>query len=137
MDKLLTIIVPSYNMERYLEKCLTSLGIEQLSHEASESYGNYAEALEVIIVNDGSKDRTSEIAHEFAEKYPGCVKVIDKQNGHYGSCINVGVVAARGKYVKILEADDSYDTKNFCQFVEYIDTMTRMNLMPDIFLLQY
>ena len=100
MDKLLTVIVPSCNMEKYLPKCLGSLVIK----------ADLLERLEVLVVNDGSKDRTSEIAHEFAARYSGTFKVIDKPNGHYGSCINVGLAAATGVFVKVLDADDSFDT---------------------------
>ena len=82
--KILTVIVPSYNMEKYLPKCLGSLIV------ASE----LMERIEVIVVNDGSTDRTSEIAHEFAANYPQTFKVIDKSHGHYGSCINTALPIA-------------------------------------------
>ena len=61
--------------------------------------------LEVIVVNDGSKDRTSEIAHGFEAMHPGVFRVIDKANGHYGSCINAGLKNASGPYVKVLDVD--------------------------------
>lgn len=64
------------------------------------------ERFEVLVVNDGSKDRTSEIAHEFAAKWPQTFVVIDKENGHYGSCVNAALGKAAGKYIKILDADD-------------------------------
>ena len=75
MKKLLSIIVPSYNMGAYLPKCLGSLIIEDKE---------LLQKLDIIVVNDGSKDRTSEIANEFEAKYPGVFRVIDKANGHYG-----------------------------------------------------
>lgn len=95
--KILSLIVPSYNMERYLCRCLDSLitDDEDVMH-----------ALDVIVVNDGSKDKTSEIAHRYADKYPDTFRVIDKQNGNYGSCINAGIREAMGKYVRPLDADD-------------------------------
>ncbi len=104
-DKVLSIIVPSYNMEQYLTKCLDSLIISSI------------DLIDVIIVNDGSKDSTTEIAHKYSDKYPDTFRVIDKQNGNYGSCINAGIKEARGKYVKILDADDYFDTSNFNDFV--------------------
>ncbi len=103
-DKLLTIIVPSYNMEEYLPKCLGSLIVPD---EAM------LQRLDVIVVNDGSKDRTSEIAHDFEKRYPGVFRVIDKANGNYGSCINAALPEAKGQYVKILDADDSVEKKAF------------------------
>jgi len=111
MDKILSIIVPSYNMEAYLPKCLGSLIIDDKE---------LLQKLDVIVVNDGSKDRTSEIAHEFEAKYPGVFRIIDKTNGHYGSCVNAALSIAVGKYVKMLDADDSYDTDNFRRFLKFL-----------------
>lgn len=96
MKKILTVIVPSYNMEKYLPKCLGSLVVAP----------ELMERLEVLVVNDGSKDRTSEIAHEFAAKWPQTFKVIDKTNGNYGSCINAALPCCSGVFVKVLDADD-------------------------------
>lgn len=103
MNKILTVVIPTYNMEKYLEKSLTSLVVEE----------EFMSSLEVLIVNDGSKDRSSEIGHSFQARYPQTFRVIDKENGNYGSCINVGLKEAQGKYIKILDADDSFDTSNF------------------------
>lgn len=102
MDKIISIIIPTYNMEDYIARNLHSLVI---SH--------HLDAIEVLVINDGSKDRSSEIAHQFTNQYPQSFKVIDKQNGNYGSCINVGLQYATGKYVKILDADDYFETANF------------------------
>ena len=107
MEKILSIIIPTYNMEKYLHKCLSSLLI-----------GNRQQLIDVIVVNDGSKDSSLEIAREFETKYPDVFNVIDKSNGNYGSCVNRGLKEARGKYVKILDADDSYDTAEFSKLVE-------------------
>ena len=112
MEKILTIIIPSYNMEAYLPKCLGSLIIDNKE---------LLRKLDVIVVNDGSKDRTSEIAHEFEAKYPGVFRVIDKANGHYGSCINAALPVAEGAYVKVLDADDWFDTSVFNRYLEFVD----------------
>lgn len=126
-EKLLSIIVPSYNMERYLPKCLNSLFIED---------GELMRVLEVIVVNDGSKDRTSEIAHQFEQKCPDVFRVVDKQNGHYGSCINVGLAIANGIYIKILDADDSFDNKVFRQYLLHLCNLSQLSdpNMPDLIL---
>ena len=110
MKKTLTIIIPTYNMEKYLDKCLTSLILpeEQML------------MLEVLVINDGSKDQSSEIAHRYEAKYPQTFKVIDKENGNYGSCINRGLKEATGKYIKILDADDCFETNAFAQFVSFL-----------------
>lgn len=110
MNKTLTIIIPTYNMEKYLQKCLDSLLISDENMEY----------LEVLVVNDGSKDSSSQIAHEYEEKYPQTFRVIDKENGNYGSCINRGLKEATGKYVKVLDADDSYVASALDEFVNYL-----------------
>ena len=89
-SKILTIVVPSFNMEALLRKGLQSLLIEK-----------NPQRLEVIVVNDGSTDKSSEIAHTFQTEFPNVFKVIDKTNGNYGSCINAGLKSVCGKYVKI------------------------------------
>lgn len=107
MNKLLTIIVPSYNMEKLLGQNLQTLLINNNSHR-----------VEVLVVNDGSKDRTLAIARGFEQRFPEIFTVIDKENGNYGSCINAGLKVARGKYVKIMDADDCFDTAFFESFVD-------------------
>ena len=110
--KILSIIVPSYDMEAYLPKCLGSLVVDDRE---------LLQKLDVIVVNDGSKDRTSEIAHEFEANYRGVFRVIDKDNGHYGSCINAGLAVAAGTFVKVLDADDYYLTDNFKEYLSLVD----------------
>jgi glycosyltransferase involved in cell wall biosynthesis len=107
--KILSVIVPAYNMESYLERCLNSV----LNHK-------WDEELEVIVVNDGSKDRTLQIALAYKENFPKIVTIIDKENGNYGSTINAALPVAKGKYVKILDADDWFDTKEFERFIEQL-----------------
>ena len=112
MDKILSIIVPSYNMEAYLPKCLGSLVVDDK---------DLLQKLDVIVVNDGSKDRTSGIAHEFEAKYPGVFRVIDKENGHYGSCINAALPVALGFYIKVLDADDWFATDHFRNYLVFLE----------------
>ena len=70
MDKILSIIIPTYNMEKYLRKCLDSLIISDENMEK----------IEVLVINDGSKDSSSVIAHEYESRYPQTIKVIDKDD---------------------------------------------------------
>lgn len=114
MEKLLTIIIPTYNMEKYLDKCLSSLIVDDKELMTQ---------LEVLVVIDGAKDRSSEIAHTYQDKYPDTYVVIDKENGNYGSCINRGLKEASGKYVKVLDADDYFETSNFQNYLSILGTL--------------
>ena len=95
MDKVLTVIVPVYNMEKYIRQCLESLVI-----------GEVLDRIEVLVVLEGSKDGSAEIAYEFVEQYPDTLRIIYKANGGHGSAINTGLMMASGEYVKILDSDD-------------------------------
>lgn len=107
MGKILSVVIPTYNMGEYLDRCLTSLIIrEDLMLE-----------IEVLIINDGSTDCSFEIANRYVEKYPHSFRVINKENGHYGSCVNRGLKEATGKYIKLLDADDWFDNSCFEQYV--------------------
>lgn len=110
MDKLLTIVIPTYNMEDLLEHCLNSLIIAS----------NLMEQLEVLVIIDGATDCSSEIAHKYETIHPQTFRVIDKENGNYGSCINRGLQEAKGKYIKILDADDSFDNEALSTFIKSI-----------------
>jgi glycosyltransferase involved in cell wall biosynthesis len=104
--KLLSIIIPTYNMASLLPRCLDSL-----------AKSKKAELLDILVVNDGSKDNSSEVAHQYEAKYPNVVRVIDKPNGNYGSTINAALPVATGKYVKILDSDDWFDTDALDKFI--------------------
>ena len=92
--KLLTVTVPCYNSQEYMEKCIDSLLVG-------------GERVEIIIINDGSTDKTGEIADDYAHKYPNIVKVIHQENGGHGEGINQGVKHATGKYFKVVDSDDT------------------------------
>lgn len=120
---LLTIIIPTYNMEDYLDKCLTSLIVDD---------EDLAKKIEVLVVIDGAMDRSSEIAHSYQDKYPHIFRVIDKENGNYGSCINRGLKEATGKYIKVLDADDSFNKENFQKYLYFL-----YNIDCDVVLTDY
>lgn len=113
-NKILSIVVPTYNMEKYLDRCLSSLIISE---------EDIMDNLEVLVINDGSKDRSSEIAHSYQDKYPQVFRVVDKSNGNYGSCVNKGLKEATGKYIKVLDADDYFNTKQLKYFLEKLQTL--------------
>lgn len=99
-DKILSVIVPAYDVACYLFHSVGTM----LAHEN-------AGKMEVIIVNDGSRDETLAVAQKLQEKYPdGMVRIIDKENGGHGSAINEGLKAATGRYVRIIDGDDWVDS---------------------------
>lgn len=109
-------------MEKYLDKCLASLMLPE----------KQMERLEVLVINDGSKDTSSEIAHGYEKKYPNTFRVIDKENGNYGSCVNRGLKEATGKYIKVLDADDCFVTENFQTFVDFLESANADMIVSDV-----
>lgn len=122
MQKLLTIVIPTYNMQDYLARCLDSLIIKD---------DDLMSKLEVLVVNDGSKDNSSAIAHEYEAKYPNTFRVIDKENGNYGSCVNRGLKEAAGKYIKVLDADDWFDNSNFEKYLSVLSSIDADLILTD------
>ena len=121
---LLTFVIPSYNSEKYLASCLDSLLI------------GVDDKIEAIVVNDGSTDKTSEIAHEYASKYP-FIKVVDKENGGHGSGINVGIEKANGLFFKILDSDDHVDKEGLLRFLEIVEKHVNEGKTADLYLADY
>ncbi len=111
MDKILTIVVPSYNVENYLEETLESFVIPEI-----------LEDLEVLIVNDGSKDRTPEIGAKYETQYPRTFRLISKENGGHGSTINRGIEEAKGTYFKVVDGDDWVDRAGFTELIHRLKT---------------
>lgn len=107
MEKILSVSIASYNVENYIKRALDSCCIPEIM-----------DRLEVIVVNDGSTDHTLEIAKEYEEKYPETFRVIDKENGGYGSTVNASIRAARGKYFRLLDGDDWFDREGLTAFVD-------------------
>ena len=94
---LLSFVVPSYNSQDYLDRCIDSM------LPAPDD-------VEIIIVNDGSTDGTQAMADQYASTNPGHVRVVNKVNGGHGSAINSGLAAAQGRYFKVVDSDDWVDS---------------------------
>lgn len=114
---LLTIVIPSYNVEKYL-----SHGIMTLLNQP------YAHKLEILVINDGSSDATAKLALELQEKTTinnkSIVRLINKENGGHGSTINRGIQEARGKYLKVMDGDDTVDSIAFYDLLKILEHET-------------
>ena len=119
--KLLTLTIAAYNVEDYLEDTLSSL-----------YKSKFLDEFEVLIVDDGSKDKTSEIGKKYENLAPQTFKYISKENGGHGSTINKGIELATGKYFKVIDGDDWVDTEAFDQFI-----MKLRNTDTDLVLTQH
>ena len=97
MYKLLTISVAAYNVEKYLEQTLSSLNDQR-----------FLDDIEVLIVDDGSKDGTKDIALKYQNMAPDTFKYVQKENGGHGSTINRGIELATGKYFRVIDGDAKY-----------------------------
>ena len=104
--KLLTVTVPCYNSQDYMEKCIDSLL-------------KGGDRVEIIVIDDGSKDNTGAIGDRYAQEYPTIVKVIQQENGGHGEGINQGLKHATGKYFKVVDSDDEVNN----QFVSFLDAL--------------
>lgn len=111
--KLLSVAIPSYNSEDYLHVCVDSL----LKGGSS---------VEIIIVNDGSKDRTQAIAERYQHDYPDIVKVIHKENGGHGSAVNAGLSAATGLYFKVVDSDDWVNEEAYKALLDSLKQFEKM-----------
>ena len=104
--KVLTITIPSYNTEAFIDKNLPKFLDKDILDE-----------LEILIVNDGSTDSTLDIARKYEKEYSSTVRVINKENGGHGSVINTGIREAKGKYFKIVDGDDWVNTTNLVRLI--------------------
>ncbi len=119
---LLSIIIPVYNLEDYIGRCLDSCLAQTVQ-------GGY----EIICVNDGSKDNSLSVLREYESKYP-CIRVIDKPNGGVSSARNAGICAAKGEYIWFIDGDD-WIADGSCELIESI--LNGAEITPDCLLFSY
>lgn len=106
-EKILTIIIPSYNVSKYISKTLESMvNIKNINK------------LDIIVVDDGSKDNTAAIAYEYFERYPKSVNIIRKENGGHGSTLNSGLAKAKGLFTIIVDGDDWIESSTLDYIIE-------------------
>lgn len=110
--KLLTVVIPCYNSQDYMRYCIESL----LSG---------GESVELLIVNDGSSDKTASIADEYAAKYPSIIKAIHQTNGGHGEAVNTGIKHASGLYMKVVDSDDWVDIRAYLKIIDALVTFAQ------------
>lgn len=108
-EKLLSVIVPVYNVEDYLGKSLQSILDARIDD------------MEIIVINDGSKDNSEKIALKFQKKYPNIIRYISQENHGLGNVRNVGLKEAKGKYIASIDSDDTININFFTDAEEYMN----------------
>ena len=122
--KLLTFAIPCYNSENYMEKCI-------------ESILPGGEDVEIIIVDDGSRDRTAEIADRYAAQYPSIVRAIHQPNGGHGEAVNTGIANAAGLYFKVVDSDDWVDAEAYAKILGKLRELVQSKKNIDMLLANY
>ena len=122
--KYISFAIPCYNSQDYMSR-------------AVDSVLEGGEDVEVLIVNDGSKDDTLKIARSYEEKYPTIVKVIDKENGGHGDAVNAGLRSASGKYFKVVDSDDWIDSEALKKVLETLHKFEEEDRKVDMIISNY
>lgn len=122
--KLLSIAVPSYNSQDYLKRCLDSV-----VQGGSE--------VEVIVVDDGSTDRTADIAREYCERFPDIVRLVQKENGGHGSAVNKGLETATGVYFKVVDSDDWLNLQAYQEVLSLLRSVDSIDLLIANYVYEY
>ncbi len=119
MNKILSIAIPSYNAEAYMANCIESLLIG-------------GDDVEILIVNDGSKDGTAQIADEYAAKYPNIIRAVHQENGGHGEAVNAGLRNATGTYFKVVDSDDWVDPRAYKEILALLKQMVEQQTQLDL-----
>lgn len=122
--KYISFIIPAYNSESYLNHAVNSLLIA-------------GDDIEIIIVNDGSKDNTLKIAKEYQSNHPSIVKIIDKENGGHGSTINSGLKIASGLYFKVIDSDDWVNERSLMKILNAIKEHKENQVNIDLYITNF
>lgn len=122
--KLLTFAIPCYNSQDYMENCIKSLLPG-------------GDDVEILIVDDGSKDSTPEIADAYAKKYPGIVRAIHQENGGHGEAVNAGIRNATGLFFKVVDSDDWVDAEAYAKILDKLRDLAGGAKTLDMFVANY
>lgn len=124
MEKIITFAIPCYNSEAYMEKCIKSLL-------------GAGEDTEILIINDGSVDKTGEIADSYAQKYPNIIRVVHQENGGHGEGVNQGIRLGKGMYYKVVDSDDRLDPAELDKLLRRIRENVSNGVIADMYVTNY
>ena len=122
--KLLTFAIPCYNSQDYMENCIKSLLPG-------------GDDVEILVIDDGSKDSTPEIADAYAKKYPGIVRAIHQENGGHGEAVNAGIRNATGLFFKVVDSDDWVDAEAYAKILDKLRDLAGGAKTLDMFVANY
>lgn len=122
--KLLTVAIPCYNSQDYM-------------HHAVETVLVGGDDIEIILVDDGSKDDTGKIADELAAEHPGIIRAIHQENGGHGCAVNTGLENANGIYFKVLDSDDWMDREALLKVIDVLRSFVQEGNGVDMLLANY
>lgn len=122
--KLLTFAIPCYNSENYMENCIRSLLPG-------------GDDIEILVIDDGSKDRTGEIADAYERSYPGIVRAIHQENGGHGEAVNAGIRNASGLFFKVVDSDDWVDADAYAKILAKLRELAGGERTLDMFVSNY
>ena len=122
--KLLTVAIPCYNSQDYMEKSIRSALTG-------------GDRVEVIVVDDGSKDNTLKIAKKYQKKFPDIVKVVHQENGGHGEAVNTGIKNATGLYFKVLDSDDCLGKKALAEVLDLLEDMVSKDAGLDMLITNF
>lgn len=122
--KILSIAIPCYNSQDYMGKCI-------------ESLLPGGEEVEILVIDDGSSDRTAEIADFYAEKYPTIVRAIHQENGGHGEAVNAGIRNATGMYFKVVDSDDCVGPEAYEHVLQTLEKLIRGPETVDLLISNY
>ncbi len=122
--KLITFAIPCYNSQEYMEHCIDTILTAK-------------DDIEIVIINDGSKDNTLKIAKAYQKKYPDIIKVVDQENQGHGEGVNQGIRNATGLYYKVVDSDDWVDAKALKQLIRQLKIMQKKKQLVDMYIFNY
>ena len=127
MHKIITFAIPCYNSAADMDHGITSI------LEGSD----FAEDVEIVIVDDGSQDETAAKADEWAQRYPSIIRAVHQENGGHGIAVLTGIREAQGTYYKVVDSDDWLDGSALATMLSILRGFEERGMQVDLFISNY